>query len=130
MKVAPVCTVSVNDPVEFHTPRDCVVPSEKIRKPLSPFSPACNRVTGLDATALLRPEMVTLSPPEFPDKSVSETSVTVILFVTPGNGVLCPRDLVVKDWQLTVLACKSNSAKSETERNRLRQAFFADAACA
>ena len=48
--------------------------------------------------------MVTLSPPEFPDKSVSETSVTVILFVTPGNGVLCPRDLVVKDWQLTVLA--------------------------
>ena len=86
-----VCTVSVKVP-ELHAPRDCVVPSENI---VSPSSPASTSVTGLVATALFSPEIVTTELSAC-FRSRSLTSVTVIVFDSPAAGVLCPIALVVK----------------------------------
>ena len=89
--VNPLCTVSVNVP-ELHAPLDCVVPSENS---VSPSSPASNSVTGLVATALLSPEIVTTEL-SAAFKSMSVTSVTVMVLDNPSAGVLCPIAFVVK----------------------------------
>ena len=89
--VSPVCTVSVKLP-ELHAPLDCVVPSENI---VSPSSPASTSVTGLDAAAPVSPEIVTTEL-SAAFKSMSLTSVTVIVFDLPAAGVLCPIARVVK----------------------------------
>ena len=92
--VKPVYTDRVKVP-EFHAPFPCpcAVPSEKI---VSPSSPLSISVTGLETTAPVRPEIVTTELPAAV-KAVSVTSVTVIVFVAPAYGVLCPIALVVND---------------------------------
>jgi len=82
--------VIINVPA-FQIPYPSVVPSEKITSPLSPTS---SRRIGLDTIAAHSPDIVTT---ELLDarKSASLMSVTVILFVVPGIGVLCPIAFVV-----------------------------------
>ena len=91
--VCPVWTVSVKVP-ELHAPFDCVVPSENNVSPLFPPE-TLPSVTGLVATALLSPEIVTTELSAC-CKSMSLASVTVIVFDFPAAGVLCPTALVVK----------------------------------
>ena len=94
--VPPLFTVSVNVP-ELHAPFPCVVPSENV---FSPSSPASKSVTGLVATPPVNPDIVTI---EFAAavRSVSDTSVTVIVFDAPATGLLWPMAFVVNDCAST-----------------------------
>ena len=83
-------TVKVNVP-ELQAPFPCVDPSEKM---VSPSFPASKRSTEVEADAVPSPEMVTMELAAAVNV-VSVTSVTVILFVRPGTGVLWPIALVV-----------------------------------
>ena len=83
-------TVKVSVP-ELQAPFPCVDPSEKM---VSPSFPASKRSTEAEADAAPSPEMVTTELAAAVNV-VSVTSVTVILFVRPGTGVLWPIALVV-----------------------------------
>ena len=83
-------TVKVIVP-EPQAPFPCVDPSEKI---VSPSFFASKRSTEAEADAAPSPEMVTMELAAAVNV-VSVTSVTVILFVRPGTGVLWPIALVV-----------------------------------
>ena len=76
---------------ELQAPFFVVVPSEKM---VSPSSPASTRSTEAEADAPASPEMVIIEL-AVSVNVVSVTSVTVILFVCPGNGLLWPIALVV-----------------------------------
>lgn len=89
----PLCTVSVNVPVPaLHAPLDGVMPSENF---VSPSSPASNSVTGLVATALSSPEIVTTEL-SAAVRLTFVAIVTVMKFVALATGVLCPIAMVVK----------------------------------
>ena len=105
--VKPVYTDSVKMP-ELHAPNPCVVPSENI---VSPSSPLSNSVTGLEDMAPERPEIVTTELPAAV-KAVSVTKVTVIVFVDPVIGVLCPMFLVVKDADCMVISWSAIKKKT------------------
>ena len=83
-------TVKVSVP-ELQAPFPCVDPSEKM---VSPSFPASKRSTEAEADAAPSPEMVTTELAAAVNV-VSVTSVTVILFVRAGTGVLWPIALVV-----------------------------------
>ena len=83
-------TVKVSVP-ELQAPFPVVVPSEKM---VSPSFPASTRSTEAEADAPASPEMVMIEL-AVSVNVVSVTSVTVILFVCPGNGLLWPIALVV-----------------------------------
>jgi len=99
-KVVPERIKSVSVPA-LQTPCPPVVPSEKI---VALFSPTSSRGIRLDAIAVLSPDIVTTEPLAA-RKSVSLMSVTVILFMAPGIGVLCPIAFVVKVAQSTSEDC-------------------------
>ena len=93
-------TVSVKVP-ELHAPRDCVVPSENNVSPLFP-PVTVPRVTEVDAVAPFSPEIV-MTELAAAVKLVSVAIVTVIVFVAPEAGVLCPMAFVVKDCPFTII---------------------------
>ena len=101
-------TVKVSVP-ELQAPFPVVLPFEKV---ISPSSPASIRSTVAEADAPASPDMVTLElSASF--NVVSVTSVTVILFVCPGTGVLWPIARVVNSWADTGRRCiNANNSKN------------------
>ena len=114
-------TVKVSVP-ELQAPFPVVLPFEKV---ISPSSPASIRSTVAEADAPASPDMVTLElSASF--NVVFVTSVTVILFVCPGTGVLWPIARVVNSWADTGRRCinannRKNIGTPDGRRRLLRE---------
>lgn len=107
----PSDTVRVNVP-ELHIALPVVMPSEKL---ISPSSPTSTSIKGLVAIAPVSPVIV-ISELLEEDKRASGVSVTVILFVAAGAGLLWPMSLVEKDADSTDVQLASKISKITAAR--------------